>query len=95
VDSHPPQLFPVVGVILDEQNAARIVLQVAHALEIGASFRLDRVDRDQDLPVAQREYHRNCIYCSSRIDRCEHTVPGGVDPVEAGRPVKVQLDDTP
>src|SRR5215472_3298987 len=56
ISPHPPQLIPVVGIVIDEQADARILLYVSEPAQVESRLRLV-IDADDD-PVRAVESKR-------------------------------------
>ena len=89
VHPHPPELRPVVVVVVDEQHGAVVGLEVAQPLEPRTRLRLHGVDRDDDLVAVDHEHHRHRVDATISVHRPEHPVARGGELLPA--PVGVHL----
>ena len=76
MDPYPPQILPVLRVMLGKERAARICAEVPRSLQVGGPFGLDRVYRNENAPAGDSEHDRNGVHSAVPMDRREDTVAG-------------------
>ena len=83
MNSHPPQLIPVLGVMVDEEHTAWVGLEIPQALQVGRALWFHCVHRQDDPTVVGREHDRNGVDTARGMDGCERPVAYSLHEPEA------------